>query len=106
MFIGFRYDVFDLSRILDPLVFGEYPPEMRRYHGNELSIFSPDERVMLQDSIDFIGINHYTTLYVRDCIHSACLCNGSICDGSDRAIQGFVYTTGERDGIPIGEPVC
>ncbi|KAL3820969.1 hypothetical protein ACJIZ3_006874 [Penstemon smallii] len=92
------------KRILDPLIFGEYPQEMRKYHGNELSTFSPEEQVMLRDSIDFIGINHYTTLYAKDCIHSTCLCNGFVCTGSDHAIQGFVYTTGERDGVPIGEP--
>ncbi|KAK4484881.1 hypothetical protein RD792_007481 [Penstemon davidsonii] len=100
----YRALAFNLGWILDPLIFGEYPQEMRKYHGNELSTFSPEEQVMLRDSIDFIGINHYTTLYAKDCIHSTCLCNGSICKGSDHAIQGFVYTTGERDGVPIGEP--
>ncbi|KAL2495908.1 Beta-glucosidase 47 [Forsythia ovata] len=96
---------FNMAWILDPLVFGDYPPEMRRYHGSELPKFASEERMLLRDSIDFIGINHYGTLYAKDCIYSSCICNDSSCNkGSDRAIRGFVYTTAERDGVPIGEP--
>lgn len=91
---------------MDPLVFGDYPPEMRRIHGSELPRFSAEERVLLRDSIDFIGINHYGTLYAKDCIYSICVCNISSCvQGNDRAIRGFAYTGGERDGVPIGERV-
>ncbi|KAL0283983.1 UNVERIFIED_CONTAM: Beta-glucosidase 18 [Sesamum angustifolium] len=95
---------FNVAWALDPLVFGDYPPEMRRYHGSELPSFSPEERELLRGSIDFIGINHYGTLYAKDCIHSSCICNDSSCSqGSDRPIRGFVYTTGERNGVTIGE---
>ncbi|XP_011098339.2 beta-glucosidase 18 [Sesamum indicum] len=95
---------FNVAWALDPLVFGDYPPEMRSYHGSELPSFSPEERELLRDSIDFIGINHYGTLYAKDCIHSSCICNDSSCSqGSDRPIRGFVYTTGECNGVTIGE---
>lgn len=98
--------MFLVFRALDPLVFGDYPPEMRKYHGSELPRFSSEETELLKESIDFIGINHYGTLYAKDCIHSSCSCNSTSCNkGSDRAIRGFVYTTGERDGVQIGEPV-
>ncbi|KAL0406829.1 UNVERIFIED_CONTAM: Beta-glucosidase 18 [Sesamum latifolium] len=96
---------FNVAWMLDPLVFGDYPPEMKRYHGSELPSFSSEERELLRDSIDFIGINHYGTLYAKDCIHSSCICNDSIyTQGSDRPISGFVYATGERNSITIGEP--
>ncbi|XP_047967110.1 beta-glucosidase 18-like isoform X1 [Salvia hispanica] len=95
---------FNVAWTLDPLVFGDYPPEMRSIHGPELPNFSAEERELLRDSIDFIGINHYGTLYAKDCTHSVCVCNISSCvQGSDRAIRGFTYTGGERDGVPIGE---
>ncbi|XP_031284095.1 beta-glucosidase 18-like [Pistacia vera] len=84
--------------MFDPLVYGDYPPEMRQYLGTELPSFSHEETKLIKGSTDFIGINHYSTLYAKDCIHSACS------SGSNHAIKGFVYTTGERDGIPIGEP--
>lgn len=87
-------------------MFGDYPPEMRRIHGNELPRFSAEESLLLSKSIDFIGINHYGTLYAKDCIHSSCICNDSSCTaGSDRAVRGFVSTSGDRDGVPIGELV-
>ncbi|KAL2247540.1 UNVERIFIED_CONTAM: Beta-glucosidase 18 [Sesamum indicum] len=96
---------FNAAWMLDPLVFGDYPPEMKRYHGSELPSFSSEERGLLRDSIDFMGINHYGELYAKDCIHSSCVCNDSVYTlGSDRLIRGFVYTTGERNGVPIGEP--
>ncbi|CAA0840337.1 Beta-glucosidase 46 [Striga hermonthica] len=95
---------FNVAWTLDPLVFGDYPPEMKHYHGSELPSFSSEEKELLRDSIDFIGINHYGTLYAKDCIRSSCVCNDSSCtQGGDRLIRGFVYTTGERDGVPIGE---
>ncbi|XP_027184297.1 beta-glucosidase 18-like [Coffea eugenioides] len=89
----------------DPLVFGDYPPEMRRYHRNELPKFTPEERLLIRDSIDFLGLNHYATLYAKDCIHSSCARSDSACaPGGDRAIGGFVCTTAERGGVLIGEP--
>ncbi|KAF8391382.1 hypothetical protein HHK36_023686 [Tetracentron sinense] len=88
---------FKVAWLLDPLIHGDYPPEMRRYLGQNLPKFSLEESKILKHSLDFIGINHYSTLYAKDCIHSPCSSEG-------HAIEGFVYTTGERDGIPIGEP--
>ncbi|KAK6132716.1 hypothetical protein DH2020_033521 [Rehmannia glutinosa] len=94
---------FNVAWTLDPLVFGDYPPEMKRYHGSELPKFSSEERALLRESIDFIGINHYGTLYAKDCIHSSCVCNDSSCtQGNDRPIRGFVQTTGQRNGVSIG----
>ncbi|KAF5930155.1 hypothetical protein HYC85_031028 [Camellia sinensis] len=71
---------------------------MRQYHGNELPTFSAEETEYVKGSIDFIGINRYSTLYAKDCIHSSCILSG------DRPIQGFVYTTIERNGVLIGDP--
>ncbi|KAL0283982.1 UNVERIFIED_CONTAM: Beta-glucosidase 18 [Sesamum angustifolium] len=96
---------FNVAWVLDPLIFGDYPPEMKRMHGSELPRFSLEERELLRDSLDFIGINHYGTLYAKDCIHSSCSCNDPSCtQGGDRPIRGFVDTTGVRNGVTIGEP--
>ncbi|KAI5605495.1 hypothetical protein BDE02_01G356100 [Populus trichocarpa] len=82
--------------LFDAVVFGDYPAEMRLYLGSALPTFSPEETSYVKGSLDFIGMNFYTSLYAKDCIHSACI------SGGDRPIRGFVYTTGERDGEPIG----
>lgn len=87
-------------RVLDPLVFGDYPAEMRLYLGSELPQFSKEEIEYVKGSIDFIGLNHYTTLYSEDCIYSNCT------EGADHAIKGYQQRKTDRDGIRIGEPVC
>ncbi|KAI7754034.1 hypothetical protein M8C21_029146 [Ambrosia artemisiifolia] len=71
---------------------------MREYHGNDLPTFSPDEKEFMKNSIDFIGINHYSAIYAKDCTNSSCT------DSSNRAIKGFVEITGERNGVLIGDP--
>ncbi|CAH1444511.1 unnamed protein product [Lactuca virosa] len=93
-----RILAFNIGWALDPLFLGDYPSEMRKYLGDQLPRFSSDERKFMKDGIDFIGVNHYATLYAKDCIHSICSLTGS------RAIQGFVDASKERDGIPIGAP--
>ncbi|KAJ4726266.1 Beta-glucosidase, partial [Melia azedarach] len=92
-----RVLAFTTGWMLDPLVFGDYPPEMRQYLGPALPSFSQEETKLIKGSLDFIGINHYSTLYATDCIHSSCILGG------DHAIRGYTYTTGYRDGIAIGE---
>ncbi|KAG4971819.1 hypothetical protein JHK85_038240 [Glycine max] len=89
---------FELARVLDPLVFGEYPAEMRSILGSKLPVFSPKEKSLIKGSLDFIGINHYGTLYAKDCTLSTCSL------GADHPIRGFVETTATRNGVPIGEP--
>ncbi|GMH05658.1 hypothetical protein Nepgr_007498 [Nepenthes gracilis] len=89
---------FNVAWIIDPLIYGYYPKEMRQYHGKELPNFSPEETELVKGSLDFIGINHYSTLYAMDCLHSPCSF------GCDCPIRGYVNFTAERDGIPIGDP--
>ncbi|KAL8131455.1 hypothetical protein AgCh_007404 [Apium graveolens] len=89
---------FSVGWVLDPLVFGNYPAEMRRYLGSELPQFSKEEIEHLKGSIDFIGLNHYTTHYSEDCIYSNCT------EGADHAIKGYQQSKTYRDGSRIGEP--
>ncbi|GAB4846366.1 hypothetical protein Ancab_025372 [Ancistrocladus abbreviatus] len=88
---------FDVAWIFDPLIYGDYPLEMRKYDGKELPKFSQEETQLVKGSLDFIGINHYSSLYAMDCLHFPCTAI------YDRAIAGYVGVTGERDGKLIGE---
>ncbi|KAF9588793.1 hypothetical protein IFM89_015717 [Coptis chinensis] len=87
---------FNVAWFLDPLIHGEYPPEMRLYLGVDLPEFSNDQSNKLKDGLDFIGVNHYSSFYAKDCIQSPC-------DSGNHAIEGYTHITGERDGILIGE---
>ncbi|KAH9626505.1 hypothetical protein KSS87_022132 [Heliosperma pusillum] len=89
----------NVAWIIDPLIYGKYPSLMRKYHGKELPKFTKEEVKLLKGSVDFVGLNHYTTFYTIDCFHYSSECSSK----DNRAIKGFLKTTGFRDGIPIGE---
>lgn len=96
-----RAQAFQVAWFLDPIVFGEYPPEMRQVLGSRLPTFSSaDRRILLQNKLDFVGVNHYTTEYVKDCMFSPCGLGGI-----ERS-NGYRDTTGERNGLPIGTPTA
>ncbi|KAK6785482.1 hypothetical protein RDI58_018937 [Solanum bulbocastanum] len=95
-----------LMQLLDPLVYGDYPIEMRHYLGTKLPIFSGEEKILIKNSTDFIGLNHYTTYFAKDCLNSNCTCMESdiLCThGENRAIRGYVLITGQKDGAYIGD---
>lgn len=91
-----RAQAFTTGWYLDPIIYGDYPPEMRQIVGPRLPTFTPEDRKKLKNKLDFIGINQYTTVYAKDCMFSPC--NPANVDG-----DALVYITGEKDGIPIGE---
>nr|QJC44973.1 beta glucosidase 10 [Stevia rebaudiana] len=92
-----RAFAFNVGWLLDPAVFGFYPEEMRKYLGSKLPTFSYEEKKFMEKSVDFIGINHYSAIYVKDCTNSSCSATGNC------AIQGFVDKAVESDGVLIGE---
>ena len=71
---------------------------MRQILGPNLPKFTKGEKQLLKNQIDFIGINHYETLYIKDCIHS-------LCDLDTYAGDALVTESAERNGILIGKPV-
>jgi beta-glucosidase len=76
--------VFALFRFLDPLVYGDYPPEMRQLLGSRLPSFSPEDRRKLGYTLDFMF---------------------SACPLGQETQHELVAVTGERNGQPIGQPV-
>ncbi|PKI64721.1 hypothetical protein CRG98_014853 [Punica granatum] len=64
---------FFMNWFLDPIIFGRYPREMVEILGNTLPQFSGKQLEKLRRSgLDFIGVNHYTSHYVQDCLFSDC----------------------------------
>jgi|UniRef100_A0A6M2EZM9 beta-glucosidase len=87
-------------RFLDPIIFGNYPAEMSKILGSTLPKFSSNDKEKLKNGLDFIGINHYTSEYVQDCIFSVCEPG----TGASRT-EGLARRSQEKDGAPIGIPV-
>ncbi|OAY70162.1 Beta-glucosidase 25, partial [Ananas comosus] len=52
--------------VLDPLIFGHYPLSMQSLVGDRLPQFSTEMSKLLVGSLDFVGINHYTSLYAKN----------------------------------------
>ncbi|CAI0556661.1 unnamed protein product [Linum tenue] len=46
---------------VSPITYGEYPASMRRLVGDRLPKFTPEQSRMLRGSLDFLGVNYYTT---------------------------------------------
>ncbi|KAK3142090.1 hypothetical protein QOZ80_4BG0342090 [Eleusine coracana subsp. coracana] len=88
---------------LDPIILGDYPSEMRKILGPNLPEFTSKQKKKLQATkLDFIGLNHYTTLYIKDCIFSPCEVDPL--DGDARVLSSVVGDDGVLIGEPTGSP--
>ncbi|KAM3567369.1 hypothetical protein VYU27_010484, partial [Nannochloropsis oceanica] len=59
-----RSQIFVMGWFADPVFFGDYPEEMRKTCGDRLPSFTAEEKANLRGSLDFLGLNHYTTALV------------------------------------------
>ncbi|XP_062231227.1 beta-glucosidase 22-like isoform X2 [Phragmites australis] len=62
---------FMIGWIVNPLVYGDYPEIMKKKVGSRLPSFTKEQSEMIRGSTDFIGINHYTSVYISDRSNSA-----------------------------------
>ncbi|KAF8093242.1 hypothetical protein N665_0386s0006 [Sinapis alba] len=94
-----RAQSFYSNWILDPIMYGAYPKEMVNILGPALPRFLTNEVNILKNSkVDFMGINHYTSYFIRDCLVSACN-TGS---GAFKA-EGFALKLDRIGNVTIGE---
>jgi len=57
---------FEQAYYHDPIFFGKYPDSMvNLISDNRLPSFTQEESDLIKGSADFLGMNHYTTKYVR-----------------------------------------
>ncbi|KAI3429192.1 uncharacterized protein J3R85_008621, partial [Psidium guajava] len=95
-----RAQDFQFGWFIDPLMFGNYPSSMRSRVGSRLPAFSISESALLKGSLDFVGINHYTTYYGSNDTSNTI---GRILD--DSLSDSGAITLPFKDGIfnPIGD---
>ncbi|CAN0862156.1 Beta-glucosidase 24 [Linum grandiflorum] len=86
---------FMLGWFFEPIVRGDYPKSMRTLVGNRLPTFTAEESKQLKGSIDFLGLNYYTTFYARDIPLTVDL-------PKHLKFDPRVASETERDGILIG----
>ncbi|CAI9103190.1 OLC1v1001636C3 [Oldenlandia corymbosa var. corymbosa] len=61
-----RAQSFYLGWFLDPLTYGDYPTLMREELGERLPRFTAQESEFVKGTLDFLGLNYYTSNYVID----------------------------------------
>ncbi|KAK9276681.1 hypothetical protein L1049_006217 [Liquidambar formosana] len=93
-----RAQDFQLGWFIEPLTFGDYPSSMKSRVGSRLPAFSKPQSALLKGSLDFVGINHYTTFYGYDNKSNiiGVLLNDSLADAG-------ALTMPFRNGKPIGD---
>ncbi|KAK7323431.1 hypothetical protein VNO77_26903 [Canavalia gladiata] len=57
---------FQLGWFLDPLYYGDYPEVMRERLGDQLPKFSEEDKKIILNALDFIGLNHYTSRFISN----------------------------------------
>jgi beta-glucosidase len=57
---------FTFGWVLEPLISGDYPETMKKIVGSRLPTFTRTQSEAVIGSVDFIGINHYFSVYVND----------------------------------------
>ena len=71
-------------------MFGDYPSSMRTRVGDRLPRFSKVQSTLLKGSLDFVGINHYTTWYAW---HNSTSIIGVLLNDYERISDGCVMET-------------
>jgi beta-glucosidase len=51
---------------MHPITYGHYPETMQKFVGERLPNFTEEQSRLVQGSADVVGINHYTTYYVKN----------------------------------------
>lgn len=74
---------------------------MHEILGSILPKFSDKDLEKMKSGLDFIGINHYTSFYIKECLFSVCERG----PGNSRT-EGLILRTALKDGNLIGESVC
>ncbi|XP_048324412.2 beta-glucosidase 11 isoform X1 [Ziziphus jujuba] len=57
---------FYIGWYLNPLIFGDYPEIMKKNVGSRFPAFTSLESERIKGSFDFIGLNYYNTMHVKD----------------------------------------
>lgn len=93
-----RAQEFQLGWFADPFFFGDYPVTMRSRVGVRLPRFTTKEADLVKGSLDFMGINHYTTFYTKDdnSTYIKKFLNDTLADSGSISLPF-------RDGKPIGD---
>lgn len=56
---------------MNPLYYGDYPEVMREILGEQLPKFTEEDKELLRNPMDFVGLNHYTSRFITHATESS-----------------------------------
>ncbi|KAL9228196.1 hypothetical protein vseg_003802 [Gypsophila vaccaria] len=59
------YDFF-IDWLMHPLMYGDYPEKVKKAMGVDLPVFSKSDSNLVKGTFDFIGLNYYSSILVKD----------------------------------------
>ncbi|KAH8079171.1 beta-glucosidase [Aureococcus anophagefferens] len=71
----------------DPVIYGDYPDSLKKRAGADLPAFTAEEKEALKGSVDYLGVNYYTSRYVAAPDVNGCARRRF--DAADAADDGF-----------------
>ncbi|XP_022998813.1 beta-glucosidase 42 [Cucurbita maxima] len=57
---------FHFGWYMNPIFYGDYPEVMHEELGDNLPKFTDEEKELITNSVDFVGLNHYTSRFIAD----------------------------------------
>ncbi|KAH7575769.1 hypothetical protein JRO89_XS02G0216000 [Xanthoceras sorbifolium] len=87
---------FHIGWFLHPITYGEYPRTMQEIVGDRLPKFTEEQVQLVKGSMDYIGVNQYTSYYMYEPTWPKSKDLGYQADWN----VGFAF---EKNGVPIGQ---
>ncbi|KAH9292099.1 hypothetical protein KI387_042714, partial [Taxus chinensis] len=92
---------FQFGWFMDPIFFGDYPASMRRRVGSRLPTFSKIQSALVKGSLDFVGVNHYSSFYAANISFiRQLLPNGTVDTYTDSGVLPFPWNGNQTIGDP------
>ncbi|CAN1135316.1 Beta-glucosidase 44 [Linum perenne] len=86
---------FHFGWFLHPITYGEYPRTIQEIVGDRLPKFTKEEVEMVKGSIDYLGVNQYTTYYISNP-------NPAYPKGISYSQDWNAQFGYEKNGVPVG----
>ena len=90
----------------DPVIYGDYPDSLKKRAGADLPAFTAEEKKALKGSVDYLGVNYYTSRYVAapDAAHAPTASAEGIPHLDGRFHVSTVDAAGASIGARAGSP--
>lgn len=80
-----------INRFIEPLTYGDYPKSMKTLVGERLPKFTAEQSAMVKGSLDYLGINYYTSNYAAFANYSDAIHPSYTTDSKTNQTSEYIY---------------